>query len=218
MPKKVCGNLNSIIQSSNPHGRSPFTGKIGLRPISHKHKQQQRKEQRRNQMNQLRKNKREEVLEQKRKLGGQNTAPFLVCLLPMHEQIDPMSALEILKSCDSELVVENSPSGIVYINLPRFKQRFAFVTPPVGRGNELIALDYLKVCDTTLLLTTAAFGDDEIFDRWGQRIFNMMSAQGIPTPVVALMDLESINPLFHFWEVPYSTIAYFEICAQYNSC
>jgi len=24
--------------------------------------------------------------------------------------------------------------------------------------------------------------------------------------------------LFHFWEVPYSTIAYFEICAQYNSC
>lgn len=65
MPKKVCGNLNSIIQSSNPHGRSPFTGKIGLRPISHKHKQQQRKEQRRNQMNQLRKNKREEVLEQR---------------------------------------------------------------------------------------------------------------------------------------------------------
>nr|XP_016934319.1 pre-rRNA-processing protein TSR1 homolog [Drosophila suzukii] len=169
-------------------------GKIGLKAISHKHKQQQRKEQRRNQMNQLRKNKREEVLEQKRKLGGQNTAPFLVCLLPMHEQIDPKSALAILQSCDSELVVENSPSGIVYMNLPRFKQRFAFVTPPAGRGNELIALDYLKVCDTTLLLTSAAFGDDEIFDRWGQRIFNMMSAQGIPTPVVALMDLESINP------------------------
>lgn len=145
-------------------------------------------------MNQLRRNKREEVLEQKRKLGGQNTAPFLVCVLPMHEQIDPKSALEILQSCDSDLVVENSPSGIVYINMPRFKQRFAFVSPPVGRGNELIALDYLKVCDTTLLLTSAAFGDDEIFDRWGQRVFNMISAQGIPTPVVALMDLESINP------------------------
>nr|XP_017010616.2 pre-rRNA-processing protein TSR1 homolog [Drosophila takahashii] len=169
-------------------------GKIGLKAISHKQKQQQRKEQRRNQMNQLRKNKRDEVLEQKRKLGGQNTAPFLVCLLPMHEQIDPRSALAILQSCDSELVVENSPSGIVYMNLPRFKQRFAFVIPPVSRGNELVALDYLKVCDTTLLLTSAAFGDDEIFDRWGQRIFNMMSAQGIPTPVVALMDLESINP------------------------
>ncbi|EDV39958.1 uncharacterized protein Dana_GF10278 [Drosophila ananassae] len=169
-------------------------GKVGIQAVSHKHKQQQRKEQRRNQLNQLRRNKREEVLEQKRKLGGQNTAPFLVCVLPMHEQIDPKSALEILQSCDSDLVVENSPSGIVYINMPRFKQRFAFVSPPVGRGNELIALDYLKVCDTTLLLTSAAFGDDEIFDRWGQRVFNMISAQGIPTPVVALMDLESINP------------------------
>lgn len=145
-------------------------------------------------MNQLRKNKRDEVLMQKRQLGGQNTAPFLVCLLPMHEQIDPNSALAILESCDSEIVVDRSPSGVVYMNLPRFKQRFAFVLPPVGRGNELIVLDYLKVCDTTLMLTSAAFGEDDIFDRWGQRVFNMISAQGIPTPVVALMDLESINP------------------------
>ncbi|XP_030570385.1 pre-rRNA-processing protein TSR1 homolog [Drosophila novamexicana] len=169
-------------------------GKVGLKAISHKHKLQQRKEQRRNQMNQLRKNKRDEVLMQKRQLGGQNTAPFLVCLLPMHEQIDPNSALAILESCDSEIVVDRSPSGVVYMNLPRFKQRFAFVLPPVGRGNELIVLDYLKVCDTTLMLTSAAFGEDDIFDRWGQRVFNMISAQGIPTPVVALMDLESINP------------------------
>ncbi|XP_030373387.1 pre-rRNA-processing protein TSR1 homolog [Scaptodrosophila lebanonensis] len=169
-------------------------GKVSLKVVSRKHKQQQRKDQRRNQMNQLRKNKREEVWLEKRKLGGQNTAPFLVCLLPLHEQIDPRSALAILESCDSELLVENSPNGTVYINLPRFKQRFAFVIPPVGRGNELVVLDYLKVCDTTMLLTSAAFGEDEIFDRWGQRIFNMISAQGIPTPLVALMDLESINP------------------------
>lgn len=170
------------------------SGKVGLKAISHRHKQQQRKDQRRNQLNQVRKNKRDEVLQKKRQLGGQNTAPFLVCLLPMHEQIDANSALAILESCDSEIVVDKSANGIVYVNLPRFKQRFAFVIPPVGRGNEPIVLDYLKVCDTTLLLTSAAFGDDEIFDRWGHRIFNMISAQGIPTPVVALMDLESINP------------------------
>ncbi|XP_068153336.1 pre-rRNA-processing protein TSR1 homolog [Drosophila tropicalis] len=169
-------------------------GKVGLKAISHRHRQQQSKDQRRNQLNQLRKNKRNDVLEEKRKLGGQNTAPHLVCLLPMHGQIDANSALNILMGCDSELVVENSPSGITYINLPRFKQRFAFVVPPVGRGNELIVLDHLKVCDTTVLLTSAAFGDDEIFDRWGHRIFNMITAQGIPTPVVALMDLESLNP------------------------
>lgn len=78
--------------------------------------------------------------------------------------------------------------------MPRFKQRFAFIIPPTGHGNELAVLDYLKVCDTTLLLTSAITGEDEVFDRWGQKIFNMISAQGIPSPIVALMDMESINP------------------------
>lgn len=112
----------------------------------------------------------------------------------MHQQIDARSAMEILASCDEEAVVDTSLAGVTYINLPRFKQRFAFIVPPVGRGNELTVLDYLKVCDTTLLLTSASMGEDEVFDRWGMRMFNMMSAQTIPTPIVALMDLESLNP------------------------
>lgn len=112
----------------------------------------------------------------------------------MHLQIDPKSALAILECCDEEAVVERTASGVTYINLPRFKQRFAFVVPPVGRGNEVAVLDYLKVCDTTLMLTSAAMGEDDVFDKWGHRMFNMISAQGIPSPVVALMDLESLNP------------------------
>jgi len=78
--------------------------------------------------------------------------------------------------------------------IPRFKQRFSFILPPVGRGNELIALDCLKVCDTTLLLITANSNEDEIFDKWGKRVLNMAIAQGIPTPILSLMDLESIAP------------------------
>lgn len=112
----------------------------------------------------------------------------------MHLQVDPRSALAILEGCDEDAVVERTPSGVTYINMPRFKQRFAFIIPPVGRGNELTVLDYLKVCDTTLMLTSAAMGEDDVFDKWGHRIFNMISAQSIPTPVVALMDLESLNP------------------------
>lgn len=142
----------------------------------------------------MRKRQREECLAVKRQLGGMNAPPFLTCILPMHQQIDPVSALAILEKCDSEAVIVRSKSGTTYINLPRFKQRFAFVIPPVGRGNEPIILDYLKVCDTTLLLTSAAMGEDEVFDKWGHRIFNMICAQGIPTPLVALMDLSSLNP------------------------
>ncbi|XP_039965431.1 pre-rRNA-processing protein TSR1 homolog [Bactrocera tryoni] len=169
-------------------------GRVSLKAVSHKHKQEQRREQRRHQMNQIRKKKREEARLEKLQLGTQHSAPFMVCILPMHQQIDAKSALAILESCDDEAVVQRADTGVTYINLPRFKQRFSFIIPPIGRGSEVEVLDYLKACDTTLLLTSAAMGEDEVFDRWGHRIFNMISAQGIPSPIVALMDLESINP------------------------
>ncbi|XP_053953037.1 pre-rRNA-processing protein TSR1 homolog [Anastrepha ludens] len=169
-------------------------GRVSLKAVSHKHKEEQRREQRRNQMNQIRKKKREEARLEKLHLGTQNSPPFMVCILPMHQQIDARSALAILESCDEQAVVQRTETGVTYINLPRFKQRFSFIIPPTGRGNEIEVLDYLKACDTTLLLTSAAMGEDDVFDRWGHRIFNMISAQGLPTPIVALMDLESINP------------------------
>ncbi|XP_067645010.1 pre-rRNA-processing protein TSR1 homolog isoform X2 [Eurosta solidaginis] len=169
-------------------------GRVSLKAVSHKHKQEQSREQRRNQMNQIRKKKREEARMEKLRLGTENSAPFMICVLPMHQQIDAKSALAIIESCDEGAIIQRTETGATYINLPRFKQRFCFIIPPTGQGNEVVVLDYLKVCDTTLLLTSAAMGENDIFDRWGLRIFNMISAQGIPTPIVALMDLESINP------------------------
>lgn len=73
------------------------------------------------------------------------------------------------------------------------KQRFSFIVPPVGKLAELQVLDYLKVCDSTILLISAST-DEELLDKWGTKILGMASAQGIPTPMVTLMDLESIAP------------------------
>lgn len=93
--------------------------------------------------------------------------------------------------------------GSKFRSIPRFKQRFSFIIPPVGHGAELAALDCLKVCDTTVLLVSAnvdaavdpnGSGSGELFDQWGHRVLNMALAQGIPTPIVTLMDLESIAP------------------------
>lgn len=83
---------------------------------------------------------------------------------------------------------------LFFFSIPRFKQRFSFIVPPTGRGNELATLDCLKVCDTTVLLVSANTEEETLFDKWGQRIINTALAQGIPTPVVTLMDLESIAP------------------------
>lgn len=41
---------------------------------------------------------------------------------------------------------------------------------------------------------SANTGEDDILDRWGKRIVNMAVAQGIPTPILSVMDLESIAP------------------------
>lgn len=55
-------------------------------------------------------------------------------------------------------------------------------------------MDYLKVCDTTLLLVSAIADEEDTFDRWGKRIVNEAIAQGIPTPIITVLDLESIAP------------------------
>lgn len=158
-------------------------------------------------------------MDKKRSLGGLSNSPFLIAIIPLNSQIDPKSALAMLKSADPDAIVNEGRSGTTHITyasidliityllfpikfrfnfivrrIPRFKQRFAFILPPTGPGNELAVLDCLKVCDTTILLISAQADEDEIYDKWGKRFANMAIAQGIPTPVISLMDLESIAP------------------------
>lgn len=66
--------------------------------------------------------------------------------------------------------------------------------PSTEIGNEFAALDLLKVCDTTVFLVSAIVQDDEIYGKWGRKFINMAVAQGVPTPIISLMDLESIAP------------------------
>lgn len=48
------------------------------------------------------------------------------------------------------------------------------------------------MCDNTVFLVSASC--EEILDKWGEKFLNMALTQGIPTPIIALMDLESIAP------------------------
>lgn len=54
-------------------------------------------------------------MDRKRSLGGTATAPFLVAIIPLNEQIDPQSALSILKACDPEAIVTTSASGAIHV-------------------------------------------------------------------------------------------------------
>uniref|UniRef100_A0A7G3AT92 Pre-rRNA-processing protein TSR1 homolog n=1 Tax=Lutzomyia longipalpis TaxID=7200 RepID=A0A7G3AT92_LUTLO len=194
----------SLKQTNKPHktGRhrsksaveNANKGKTSVKALSRKMDKVMSRDSRRQQANQLRKNKRAETMNKKRQLGTAEYAPFLVCLLPLEASIDPRSTLDMLEKCDPEAIVYKNSTGITYLSVPRFKQRFSFIVPPVGRGNEFTALDYLKVADTTLFIVSANNPEGEIMDKWGARIFQMALAQGLPTPIVALQDLESIAP------------------------
>ncbi|KAL3283543.1 hypothetical protein HHI36_006682 [Cryptolaemus montrouzieri] len=163
-------------------------GKISMKTISKRAKKELGKDQRRHQAVQIRKNKREEVLNKKRQIGGLDIAPFLVCILPLNQEHDPNTVLNLFSQCDPEAVVNKSPQGTTHVFIPRFKQRFAFICPP--RDNDLAILDALKICDTVLFLTSAVFG--EFINDWGENILVTALAQGLPTPILAMTDLESV--------------------------
>ena len=74
-----------------------------------------RKAERRNQMQQNRKKKREESVETKRNLGGALGAPILITIIPLQENYDTASIVEGLKSADESANVAVSPCGITHI-------------------------------------------------------------------------------------------------------
>lgn len=90
-------------------------GKISLKTITKRQKNLASRDHRRNTAKNIRKHKRDEVFARKRSLGGQETAPYLVCLLPLHVDIDPRSALSIFEACDPEAIVHRSTSGVTHI-------------------------------------------------------------------------------------------------------
>lgn len=76
-----------------------------------------KRDERRLQAHQIRRNKREEAMDKKRKLGGLSgkSAPFLTCFVSLNEMIDINSALAIIESCDEELIVDKTNPGIIYM-------------------------------------------------------------------------------------------------------
>jgi pre-rRNA-processing protein TSR1 len=76
-----------------------------------------KREERKQQMNDIRKNKREEALNKKRNIGGATAPPFLTTIIVLNECIDPNSALAILEACDSEAFLDKSNKNLIRLRL-----------------------------------------------------------------------------------------------------
>ncbi|XP_011306293.1 pre-rRNA-processing protein TSR1 homolog [Fopius arisanus] len=174
---------------------SAVKGKVGVKSLTKRLRKELGKEARRHQSQQLRAKKREEVLVAKRNLGGSLAAPILITIIPLQEDLDVKRVVNNLTGADENAEVAESPQGLTHISIPRFKQRFSLIVPPVG--NTFATLDAAKVSTTLLFVTSVALEScgnqkSEAIDSWGEEILEACLAQGLPTTIIAITDLESI--------------------------
>ncbi|XP_063973599.1 pre-rRNA-processing protein TSR1 homolog [Diachasmimorpha longicaudata] len=174
---------------------SALKGKVSVKTLTKRSKKQLGKEARRHQCQQLRAKKREEVLAAKRNLGGSCAPPILITIIPLQEDFDTNTLISTLTDADETAEVAQSPQGLTHIAVPRFKQRFSLMVPPIG--NTFATLDAAKVSTTILFVSSVALDGSgnqkcETIDSWGEEIMEACLAQGLPTTIVAITDLESI--------------------------
>ena len=101
-----------------------FKGKVGVKTLSKRAKKAISKLERRNQINSKRKTQREEIFWSKREVGGANSAPHLVAVIGVAEDVDPQLFVDELEGCDiDDAVVTFSPLGTKHLAVPRFKTR-----------------------------------------------------------------------------------------------
>ncbi|KAK7171858.1 hypothetical protein R3I93_004224 [Phoxinus phoxinus] len=155
-------------------------GRVAVMALTKKQRRVIRKLDRRNKANQLRRNKKDSVLTEKRKLGSRDGPPHLVAVIALHARVDPGAVTKILRGEGLDGVVHEDQGvtgaknsfGLV---LPRFKQRFTFYTPDTADMHSL--LDVAKIADSLVFVLESTEG----WDSYGDYCLSSLFAQGLPS-------------------------------------
>ncbi|RZF40768.1 hypothetical protein LSTR_LSTR011285 [Laodelphax striatellus] len=159
-------------------------GRVSVKFLTKRANKVVKKEERKNQLAQIRNKKRAEYLEKRR---GISDAPHMVAVVTLSQGIQYDKIFEQLEKADDDASVTYTTENHVHINLPRFRQRFTFVR--VERDELFNVLDVLKAADTVLFVVSVLGIDD-----WGDLILTAALAQGLPTCAVVLVGLELVLP------------------------
>jgi len=166
-------------------------GRVSVKVCSKKGLKVQRKFDRLHQMKQARNKARQEVMQKKRAFGAQGAPPILVAVIPLSESQEKYveETLKSLTSCIPESELIKLDSGVQHLKVPRFKQRFSFVTPRFDSLFEI--LDATKVCDNVMFLVCPHTGMSER----GELILTTVLAQSVPSdPLIVLGSPDEIAP------------------------
>ncbi|XP_028722558.1 pre-rRNA-processing protein TSR1 homolog isoform X2 [Peromyscus leucopus] len=163
-------------------------GRVGPKVLCKKAKKQLSRVDQRHRANQLRKQKREAVLAEKRQLGSKDGPPHQVLVVPLHNRISLPEAFTLL---------QNEVLGTVYVNEFGSTQGFMLLSQVVRRrwfftyarpGDLHTVLDMAKVADTILFLLDPLEG----WDSTGDYCLSCLFAQGLPTYTLAVQGLSGL--------------------------
>ncbi|XP_042328009.1 pre-rRNA-processing protein TSR1 homolog [Sceloporus undulatus] len=159
-------------------------GRIPAKTLSQQQRRNLAKLDRKNRAWQLRQQRREAVLEEKRNLGRKDGPPHLVLVVPLHKNIITQHALKLFQSDGASVVcqTEVGPPGFALL-CPRFKLRWRFVV--ADTGNLHTVLDLAKVADTLLFVLDPLEG----WDAAGDHRLSCIFAQGLPSYGLAVQGL-----------------------------
>ncbi|XP_070685817.1 pre-rRNA-processing protein TSR1 homolog [Pempheris klunzingeri] len=155
-------------------------GRVSVTALTKKQRKEQKRMDRRHKANQLRRNKKDMVLTEKRRLGSRDGPPHLVAVVALHAGVDASAVTKLLRGEDAGGVIhqEQCISGIsdsFGLILPRFKQRFIFLSQSTAEMHSL--LDVAKVADSLVFVLDSTEG----WDSYGDYCLSCLFAQGLPS-------------------------------------
>ncbi|XP_018603702.2 pre-rRNA-processing protein TSR1 homolog [Scleropages formosus] len=166
-------------------------GRVSVITLTKKQRKEQRKTDRRHTANQLRRNKKDQVLTEKRRLGSRDGPPHLVAVVGLHAGVDASAVMRLLREEDAGGLVHErggvSTNGDSFgLVLPRFKQRFTFVKPDIADLYSL--LDIAKVADSLVFVLDSVVG----WDSYGDYCLSCLFAQGLPSHALVCQGVSAL--------------------------
>ncbi|XP_019505952.1 PREDICTED: pre-rRNA-processing protein TSR1 homolog isoform X2 [Hipposideros armiger] len=165
-------------------------GRLALKTLSKKVRKELSRVDQRHRASQLRKQKKEAVLAEKRQLGSKDGPPHQVLVVPLHDRISLPEAFQRLQDRDTGTVhLTNWGSAHSFMLLcPRLKHRWFFTSARPGDLHTV--LDLAKVADTILFLLDPLEG----WDSTGDYCLSCLFAQGLPTYTLAIQGISGLPP------------------------
>jgi len=155
-------------------------GRVSVTALTKKQRKEQKRMDRRHKANQLRRNKKDMVLTEKRRLGSRDGPPHLVAVVALHAGVDAGAITKLLRGEGAGGVVhqERCIAGVsdsFGMILPRFKQRFTFLSHSTADIHSL--LDVAKIADSLVFVLDSTEG----WDSYGDYCLSCLFAQGLPS-------------------------------------